>query len=106
MVLYGGSTCVLLNNNKLYIYTDCRIIINISRCDGDMDSIRYIKDDFYYLKKILQNSSRFNFEENIAKFKRNLIERGYPERLIHETLSEVKFEKRNAALTQKLKLNK
>jgi len=46
--------------------------------------------------------------------KRNLIERGYPERLIHETLSEVnhetlsevKFENRNAALTQKPKVNK
>ena len=36
-MLYGGSTCVLLDNNKLYIYTDCRII-NISRCDdGDAD---------------------------------------------------------------------
>ena len=32
-----------------------------------------------------------NFEENIAKFKRNLIDRGYPEMLIQETLSEVKY---------------
>ena len=46
------------------------------------------------------------FEENIAKFKRNLIERGFPEMLIQETLSEVKFENRNAALTQKPKENK
>ena len=58
------------------------------------------------LRLLRTNSSRFNFEENIAKFKRNLIERGYPERLIQETLSEVKFENRNAALTQKPKENK
>ena len=47
-----------------------------------------------------------NFEQNIAKFKRNLIDRGYPEMLIQETLSEVKFENRNAALTPKPKENK
>ena len=58
------------------------------------------------LRLLRTNSSRFNFEENIAKFKRNLIERGYPEMLIQETLSEVKFENRNAALTQKPKENK
>ena len=52
------------------------------------------------------NSSRSNFEENIAKLKRNLVERGYPERLIHETHSEVKFENRNATVTQKLKVYK
>ena len=58
------------------------------------------------LRLLRTNSSRFNFEENIANFKRNLIERGYPERLIQETLSEVKYENRNAALTQKPKENK
>ena len=46
-----------------------------------------------------------NFEQNIAKFKRNIIDRGYPEMLIQETLSEVKFENRNAALTPKPKEN-
>ena len=58
------------------------------------------------LRLLRTNSLGFNFEENIAKFKRNLIERGYPEMLIQETLSEVKFENRNAALAQKLKENK
>ena len=47
-----------------------------------------------------------NFEQNIAKFKRNIIDRGYREMLIQETLSEVKFENRNAALTPKPKENK
>ena len=58
------------------------------------------------LRLLRTNSSGFNFEENIAKFKQNLIERGYPEKLIQETLSEVKFENRNAALTQKPNENK
>ena len=58
------------------------------------------------LRLLRTNSSRFNFEENIAKFKRNLIGRGYPEMLIQETLSEVKFENRNEALTQKPNENK
>ena len=63
----------------------------------------FIKGEAWRLLRT--NSSRFNFEENNAKFKRNLIERGYPEMLIQETLSEVKFENRNAALTQKPKEN-
>ena len=58
------------------------------------------------LRLLRTNSSRFNFEENIAKFKRNLIERGYPEMLTQEALSEVKFQNRNAALKQKPKKNK
>ena len=44
------------------------------------------------LRLLHTNSSRSNFEENVAKLKRNLIERGYPERLIHETLSNLKTE--------------
>ena len=47
-----------------------------------------------------------NFEQNIAKFKRNLIDRGYPEMLNQKTLSEVKLENRNATLTPKPKENK
>ena len=44
------------------------------------------------------NSSRINFEENIN--------RGYPEKLTQETLSEVKFESRKEALNTKQKQNK
>ena len=57
--------------------------------------------------RLLQtNSSRITFEENIKKLKTNLIERGYPEKLTQETLSEVKFESRKETLTQKQKQNK
>ena len=56
--------------------------------------------------RLLQtNSSRITFEENIKKLKTNLIERGYPEKLTQETLSEFKFESRKEALTQKRKQN-
>ena len=58
------------------------------------------------LRLLCTNSSRFNFEENIPKFKRTLVARDYPEMLIQETLSEVKIENRNASLTQKPKENK
>ena len=53
------------------------------------------------LRLLRTNSSRITFEEYIKKFKTNLIERGYPEKLTLETLSEVKFESRKEALTQK-----
>ena len=58
------------------------------------------------LRLLRTNSSRITFEENIKKLKTNLIERGYPEKLTQETLSEVKFESRKEALTQKQKQNK
>ena len=58
------------------------------------------------LRLLCTNSSRINFEENIKKFKTNLIKRGYPEKLTQETLSEVKFESRKEALTQKQKQSK
>ena len=43
------------------------------------------------LRLLRTNSSRITFEEYIKKFKTNLIERGYPEKLTLETLSEVKL---------------
>ena len=58
------------------------------------------------LRLLRTNSSRITFEENIKKLKTNLIERGYPEKLTRETLSEVKSESRKEALTQKQKQNK
>ena len=68
-----------------------------------------VKRDFIKgeaLRLLRTNSSRITFEENIKKFKTNLIERGYPEKLTQETLSEVRFESRKEALTQKQKQNK
>ena len=83
---------------------DNQLAIKITSCHPPGVKKGFIKGEA--LRLLRTNSSRLNFEDNIAKFKRNLIERGYPEMLIQETLSEVKFENRNAALTQKPKENK
>ena len=44
------------------------------------------------------NSSIKTFEENITKFKKHVMERGYPQNFINNALSEVKFQKRTQAL--------
>ena len=44
------------------------------------------------------NSSIKTLEENITTFKRHLLERGYPQNLMNNTISEVKFQERTQAL--------
>ena len=58
------------------------------------------------LRLLRTNSSKKIFEEKIETFKSNLLERGYPEKLIQTTLLEVKFEGRKLALQPKHKENK
>ena len=41
------------------------------------------------------------FEENITKFKKHLMERGYPQKFINNALSEVRFEQKTQALLQR-----
>ena len=53
------------------------------------------------LKLLRTNSSKALFEEIIKNFKKQLQERGYPERFIRNTFSEVNFEDRKLALQQK-----
>ena len=53
------------------------------------------------LRLLRTNSSIKTFEENITKFKKHLVERGYPQNLINNALSEVKFEQRTQALLQR-----
>ena len=53
------------------------------------------------LRLLRTNSSKRIFEEKVKDFKSHLLERGYPEKLIQTTLSEVKFEERKSALQQK-----
>ena len=48
------------------------------------------------LRLLRKNSSKRIFEEKIKAFKSHLLERGYPEKLIQTTLSEVKFEEKHA----------
>ena len=58
------------------------------------------------LRLLRTNSSIKTFEENIATFKKHLLERGYPQNLINNTLSEVKFQERTQALLQRNKTKK
>ena len=58
------------------------------------------------LRLLRTNSSIKTFEENISRFKKHLMERGYPQSFIKNTLSEVKFQERTQALLQRNKTNK
>ena len=55
------------------------------------------------LRLLRTNSSRTNFEEQIENFKTRLQTRGYQETQINNTLAEVNFDNRSAALQQKPK---
>jgi len=52
------------------------------------------------------NSSRTLYEENVNNFKSRLRERGYPNNLVEEILSEVKFNERKFTLQEKEKVRK
>ena len=54
-------------------------------------------------KTLRTKSSNKSFEENITAFKEHLMERGYPQNFINNTLSEVKFQERKQALLQRNK---
>ena len=54
------------------------------------------------LRLLRTNSSIKTFEENITTFKKHLLERGYAQNLIKNTLSEVKFQERTQALLQQI----
>ena len=58
------------------------------------------------LRLLRTNSSKAAFEDSISKIKSRLISRGYPEKMIQKTLSEVNFNDRQSALQQKTKSNK
>ena len=58
------------------------------------------------LRLLRTNSSIKTFEENITTFKKHLMERGYPQNFINNTLSEVKFQERTQALLQRNKRKK
>ena len=50
------------------------------------------------LRILRTNSSKSTFEENISNFKIRLIDRGYPETMIENLLSDIKFTERESAL--------
>ena len=53
------------------------------------------------LRLLRTNSSMKTFEENITKFKKHLMERGYGQNFINNVLSVVRFEQRTQALLQR-----
>ena len=53
------------------------------------------------LRLLRTNSSETTFEESISNFKSRFITRGYPNKMIQTTLSEVSFAERQSALQQK-----
>ena len=55
----------------------------------------------HFIYHFRTNSSMKTFEENITKFKKHLMERGYPQNFMNSVLSEVKFEQRRQALLQR-----
>ena len=58
------------------------------------------------LRLLRTNSSKATFEENITQFKRRLRDRGYPDNLLENTISEIKFSERMSALQNKQKTRK
>lgn len=58
------------------------------------------------LRLLRTNSSETTFENSISNFKSRLEARGYNEKMIHTTLSEVHFNNRQSALEQKPKSKK
>ena len=66
----------------------------------------FVKGEALRQSLLRTNSSVKTFEENIATFKKHLLERGYPQNLINNTLSEVKFQERTQAVLQRNKKKK
>ena len=58
------------------------------------------------LRLLRTNSSKATFEENITQFKRRLRNRGYPDNLLENTLTEIKFSERMSALQNKQRTRK
>ena len=58
------------------------------------------------LRLLRTNSSKTTFEEKITQFKRRLRDRGYPDNLLENILSEIKFSERMSALLNKQKTRK
>ena len=57
---------------------------------------RFVKGES--LRILRTNSPKTTFEENISNFKQRLIDRGYPQTMIKNLLSDIKFAERESAL--------
>ena len=71
---------------------------HFTSCHPPSVKIGFVKGEA--LRILRTNSSKATFEENISKFKKRLLARGYPNNLIEKILSETKFTGRVSALKQ------
>ena len=55
------------------------------------------------LRLLVTNSSKTTFEENVTLFKQRLRYRGYPDKLLDKTLTEVNFSERFVGPTKQTK---
>ena len=65
-------------------------------CHSPSVKKRFVKEEA--LRILRTNSSKTTFEENISNFKKRLIDRGYPQTMIKNLLSDINFTERESAL--------
>ena len=76
------------------------VLYEVSRAPRDRETA-FVKGEGLTLLRI--NSSIKAFEKNIATFKKKLMERGYPQNFINNTLPKVKYQERTQVLLQRNK---
>ena len=72
--------------------------IKESYLNDTTDFMNFIENEKVKKRKFRTNSSKTSFEENISNFKKRLIDRGYPQTMIENLLSDIKFTERESAL--------
>ena len=76
------------------------VLCEVSRAPRDQEKA-FVKGEVLTLLRV--NSSIKTFEKNIATFKKQLMERGYPQNFINKTLPKVKYQERTQVLVQRNK---
>ena len=74
---------------------------HFTSCHPQSVKKRFVKGEA--LRILRTNSSKTTFEENISNFKKRLIDRGYPQTMIKNLLSDIKFTERESAEQQREK---
>ena len=87
-----------------YIPTETFQYTNYNSCHPAGAKKGFVKGEA--LRLLRTNSSNVMFEENIKNFRTRLTSTSYPNNLVDEIISEVKFEERKNALTQTQKAHK
>ena len=103
-VLYKGTRFKdksILDVKTHFKRTETFHYTHLTSCHPPSVKKRFVKGEA--LRILRTNSSKTTFEENISNFKKRLIDRGYPQTMIKNLLSDVNFTERESAL---LKHNK